>query len=95
MASPAVVSSEAGFMTSERSLGTPRAARLPGSSSGRPAAPPSESLGGLSDGEGEGFADDQVPVRARPTDPSNIPRVEDRIGLIIQQSFEDFIEGYV
>ncbi|KAK4240385.1 MCM2/3/5 family-domain-containing protein [Achaetomium macrosporum] len=95
MASPAVVSSDAGFMTSDRSLGTPRAARLPGSSSGRPAAPPSESLGALSDGEAEGFADDQVPVRARPTDPSNIPRVEDKIGLIIQQSFEDFIEGYV
>ena len=75
---------------------TPRAARrLPGSSSGRPAAPPSESIGALSDGEGDGFADDQVPVRARPTDLANIPRVEDKIGLIIQDSFEHFIEGCV
>jgi DNA replication licensing factor MCM6 len=32
-------------------------------------------------------------VRARPTDPANIPRVEDKIGLIIQESFEHFIEG--
>ncbi|KAJ4294748.1 MCM DNA helicase complex subunit mcm6 [Collariella sp. IMI 366227] len=52
-------------------------------------------MAGLSDGEGEGFADDQVPVRARPTDPANIPRVEDKIGLIIQESFESFIEGYI
>jgi DNA replication licensing factor MCM6 len=49
----------------------------------------------MSDGEGEGFADDQVPVRARPTDPANIPRVEDKIGLIIQETFEAFIEGCV
>jgi DNA replication licensing factor MCM6 len=81
-------------MTSDGPSRTPRAGgRLPGSSSGRPAAPPSESVGALSDGEGEGFADDQVPVRARPTDPANIPRVEDKIGLIIQESFEHFIEG--
>lgn len=96
MATPAVASSDAGFMTSDGpGSRTPRAGRLPGSSSGRPAAPPSESIGALSDGEGEGFADDQVPVRARPTDPTNIPRVEDKIGLIIQESFEAFIEGSV
>ncbi|KAH6619139.1 MCM2/3/5 family-domain-containing protein [Chaetomium sp. MPI-SDFR-AT-0129] len=88
--------SDAGFMTSDGpGSRTPRAGRLPGRG---PAVPPSESLGALSDGEGEGgegFADDQVPVRARPTDPANIPRVEDKIGLIIQESFESFIEGYV
>ncbi|KAK4031748.1 MCM2/3/5 family-domain-containing protein [Parachaetomium inaequale] len=96
MATPTAASSDAGFMTSDGpGSRTPRAGRLPGSSSGRPAAPPSESLGALSDGEGEGFADDQVPVRARPTDPANIPRVEDKIGLIIQESFEAFIEGYI
>ncbi|KAL2190514.1 MCM-domain-containing protein [Thermothelomyces heterothallicus CBS 203.75] len=95
MATPAVSSSDAGFMASDGpGSRTPRAGRLPGSSSGRPAVPPSESLA-LSDGEAEGFADDQVPVRARPTDPANIPRVEDKIGLIIQESFENFIEGYV
>ncbi|KAL2145659.1 hypothetical protein VTI28DRAFT_6534 [Corynascus sepedonium] len=96
MATSAVASSDAGFMTSDGpGSRTPRAGRLPGSSSGRPAVPPSESLGALSDGEAEGFADDQVPVRARPTDPANIPRVEDKIGLIIQESFEAFIEGYI
>ncbi|KAH6632775.1 MCM2/3/5 family-domain-containing protein [Chaetomium tenue] len=96
MATPTATPSDAGFMTSDGpGSRTPRAGRLPGSSSGRPAAPPSESIGALSDGEGEGFADDQVPVRARPTDPTNIPRVEDKIGLIIQESFEAFIEGYI
>ncbi|KAK4099309.1 MCM-domain-containing protein [Parathielavia hyrcaniae] len=94
MATPAIASSDAGFMTSDALSRTPRAGRLPGSSSARPAAPPSESIGALSDGEGEGLADDQVPVRARPTDPTNIPRVEDKIGLIIQDTFEAFIEGY-
>ncbi|KAL2137227.1 hypothetical protein VTI74DRAFT_6438 [Chaetomium olivicolor] len=95
MATPTGPSSDAGFMTSDGPRGTPRAGRLPGSSSGRPPVPPSDSMAGLSDGEGEGFADDQVPVRARPTDPANIPKVEDKIGLIIQESFESFIEGYV
>lgn len=88
-------SSDAGFMTSDGPARTPRARQIPSSSAGRPRAPPSESLAGLSDGEGEGFADDQVPARARPTDPANIPRVEDKIGLIIQEHFEAFIEGWV
>lgn len=87
-------SSDAGFMTSDGPARTPRA-QLPSSSGARPRAAPSESVGGLSDGDAEGFADDQVPVRARPSDPANIPRVEDKIGLIIQEHFEAFIEGYV
>jgi DNA replication licensing factor MCM6 len=93
MATPMEASSDAGFMTSDGPSRNPRPRQGPNSSSGRPGAPPSESLGGLSDGEGEGFADDQVPVRARPTDPASIPRVEDKIGLIIQEHFEAFIEG--
>ena len=73
---------------------TPRQRSFPPSSStGRPRAPPSESMGAPSDDEGEGFADDQIPHRARPTDPANIPRVEDRVGLAIQEHFENFIEG--
>ena len=61
---------------------------------GRPRAPPSESLGAPSDDDGgEGFADDQVPVRARPTNLADIPKVEDRIGLLIQEHWENFIEG--
>lgn len=90
-------SSEADFMTSDGPAREQRiGGRPPASSSGRPAAPPSESLGALSDGEGgEGFADDEVPVRARPTDAANIPRVEDKVGLIIQDNFERFIEQWV
>ncbi|KAL2258908.1 hypothetical protein VTK26DRAFT_7588 [Humicola hyalothermophila] len=87
-------SSDAGFMTSDGSARTPRQGRLP-SSSARAPVPPSDSLGALSDGEAEGFADDEVPVRARPSDPANIPKVEDKIGLIIQDHFERFIEGFV
>jgi DNA replication licensing factor MCM6 len=92
------VSSDAGLMMSDgfgRTAATPR--RRPGqpsSSTGRPRAPPSESLGAPSDDEGEGFADDQVPVRSRPTDAATIPRVEDKIGLLIQEHFENFLEGY-
>ncbi|KAK3687243.1 MCM2/3/5 family-domain-containing protein [Podospora appendiculata] len=101
MATPTASSSDAGFMMSD-GLGrgggaTPRQRQFqqPGSSAGRPRAPPSESLGAPSDDEGEGFADDQVPVRSRPTDIASIPRVEDKIGLLIQDHFENFIEGYI
>lgn len=97
MATPVAASSDAGFFMSDGPSRTPRARQqqFPGSSSGRPRAPPSESLGAPSDDEGEGFADDQVPVRARPTDPANIPRVEDSIGRMVQEHFEKFIEGFI
>ncbi|KAK0627808.1 MCM2/3/5 family-domain-containing protein [Immersiella caudata] len=95
-----MASSDAGFMMSDgfaMGSATPRhRGGQPSSSAGRPRAPPSESLGAPSDDEGEGFADDQIPgARARPTDVANIPRVEDKIGLLIQEHFENFIEGYV
>ncbi|VBB74062.1 Putative DNA replication licensing factor mcm6 [Podospora comata] len=97
MATPSA-SSDAGFMMSDGLSRTPRASgRQQFPSSGRPL--PSESLGAPSDDEGggggDGFADDQVPVRARPTDPANIPRVEDSIGRMVQDHFENFIEGFV
>ncbi|KAK4159780.1 putative DNA replication licensing factor mcm6 [Cladorrhinum sp. PSN259] len=95
MATPVAASSDAGLFMSDGPSRTPRARQFPGSSSGRPKAPPSESLGAASDDEGEGFADDQVPVRARPTDPANIPRVEDSIGRMVQEHFEKFIEGFI
>ena len=87
-------SSDAGFMMSDglsRAAATPGQRSLPSSSAGRPRAP--ESLGAPSEDEGEGFEDDQIPNRSRPTDVSNIPRVEDKIGLLIQEHFENFIEG--
>lgn len=97
MAAAMAASSDAGFMMSDglgRGAATPRQRQFqPSSSAGRPRGPPSESLGAPSDDEGEGFADDQVPVRSRPTDITNIPRVEDKIGLLIQDHFENFIEG--
>ncbi|KAK4229921.1 putative DNA replication licensing factor mcm6 [Podospora fimiseda] len=93
MATPTATSSDAGLFMSDGPSRTPRARQQ--QSSGRPRAPPSESLGAASDDEGEGFADDQVPVRARPTDPANIPRVEDSIGRMVQEHFEKFIEGFI
>lgn len=90
-------SSDAGYMMSDamsRVGTTPRRPTFPSSSSARPRAPPSESnIGGPSDDEGEGFADDQVPTKARRS-VADIPRVEDRLGLTVQESFEDFIEKY-
>ena len=61
-------------------------------SSARPRGPPSESLAAPSDDEAEGFADDEIPGRIRRGDATNIPRVDDRIGLTVQENFEDFIE---
>jgi DNA replication licensing factor MCM6 len=96
MATPMAASSDGAHLMSD-GLGLHSNAATPrqrGHAAGRPRAPPSESLGAPSDDEGEGFADDQVPVRTRPTDATNIPRVEDKIGLLIQDNFETFIEGY-
>ncbi|EEY22227.1 DNA replication licensing factor mcm6 [Verticillium alfalfae VaMs.102] len=93
-----MASSEAGYPMSDRAT-TPTARRYaPPSSStgGRLRGPPSEMTGAPSDDEGDGFADDQV-VRGskRPQDSANIPKVEDRIGLLIQEQFGDFLEGFV
>jgi DNA replication licensing factor MCM6 len=61
----------------------------------RPRAPLSESLAAPSDDEGEGFADDQIPGRARRNGPQDVPRVEDRIGITVQEHFENFIEEFI
>jgi DNA replication licensing factor MCM6 len=73
------------------SVGTPRPRGNRGSSA-RPRGPPSESVAPLSDDEG--FADDQVPTgtgRPRRKDRA-VPRVEDRIGYMIQENFEEFLD---
>ncbi|TRX96710.1 hypothetical protein FHL15_002376 [Xylaria flabelliformis] len=90
--------SDAGFTMSDApSATTPKARQHQRGSSARPRAPPSESLAAPSDDEGEGFADDQIPdhLRRRRNDPSTIPRVEDRIGITVQEHFENFIEEYI
>ncbi|OHE94048.1 MCM2/3/5 family protein [Colletotrichum orchidophilum] len=92
-------SSDAGLLMSDapsRSAATPKRSFMPSSSvGGRPRAPPSESMGAQSEDEAEGFADDQVPRGSRIPDAANIPRVEDRIGLMVQDHFETFIETFV
>ena len=89
-------SSDAGYMMSDtlsRVGTTARRPAFPSSSGTRPRAPPSESNAGApSDDEGEGFADDQVPNKSRRAGATDIPRVEDKLGLTVQESFEDFIE---
>lgn len=85
-------SSDAGFLMSDRAT-TPRRFNPASSSGARPRAPPSDSQGAPSDDEGEGFADDQVPRSSRIQDTASIPKVEDRIGLMVQEHFEAFIEG--
>jgi len=88
--------SDSGFLMSDTSrVATPRARQGQRGSSARPRGPPSESLGAPSDDEAEGFADDQIPGRRRRGDNSNIPRVEDRIGITVQEHFENFIEEFI
>ncbi|KAK7748925.1 MCM DNA helicase complex subunit mcm6 [Cytospora paraplurivora] len=98
MATPATVSSDAGLPMSDGASRAPRQRRVnPSSSSlgGRPRGPPSESIGAQSDGEdNEGFEDDQIP-KGRPIDTHNIPKVEDKLGVLVQKHFEDFIEGFI
>ncbi|KAF4437741.1 minichromosome maintenance 6 [Fusarium acutatum] len=95
MATP---SSDAGFMMSDapsRAAPTPRRNMgFPSSSSARPRGPPSENMGAPSDDEGDGFADDQVPRSSRIPNSTEISRVEDRIGLLVQEHFESFIENF-
>lgn len=88
-------SSDAGIIMSDAPSRAPRNrqnSRGGTSSSARPRAPPSESLAAPSDDEGEGFADDQIPNRSRRGGPQVVSRVEDRIGLTVQEHFENFIE---
>lgn len=90
-------SSDAGYMMSDApslAAAQKRHPVFPSSSSARPRGPPSENPGAPSD-DGDGFADDQVPRSSRMHDASNIPRVEDRIGLLVQEHFEAFIESFV
>ncbi|KEY66613.1 hypothetical protein S7711_01907 [Stachybotrys chartarum IBT 7711] len=92
------MSSEAGYMMSDalsRPASTPRPGGFPSSSSARPRGPPSENYGAPSEDGGDGFADDQVPRSSRTLDKADIPRVEDRIGLLVQEHFETFIESFV
>ncbi|KAJ4002592.1 MCM DNA helicase complex subunit mcm6 [Fusarium irregulare] len=96
MATP---SSDAGFMMSDAPSRAPATSRrnygFPSSSASRPRGPPSESMGGApSDDEGDQFADDQVPRSSRINNTAEISRVEDKIGLLVQEHFESFIENF-
>jgi DNA replication licensing factor MCM6 len=94
----ATTSSDAGHITSDEPSGaaatTPKQRQFQRGSSARPRGPPSESLAAPSDDEGEGFADDQIPGRRRRGDTAHVPRVEDRVGLTVQEHFEAFIEEF-
>ncbi|KAI0173298.1 MCM-domain-containing protein [Hypoxylon sp. FL1284] len=91
-------SSDAGLLMSDapsRAATTPKQRQFQRGSSARPRGPPSESLAAPSDDEADGFADDQIPGRTRRRDQATIPRVEDRIGVTVQEHFENFIEEYI
>ncbi|PHH78145.1 hypothetical protein CDD80_7319 [Ophiocordyceps camponoti-rufipedis] len=82
MAPSSVIMSDAPSQAARpsRNLGPPSSAQM------------SEGLGALSE---DGFADDQVPDRARTTDTAEVPRVEDKVGLLVKDYFQEFIEGFV
>ncbi|UNI20407.1 DNA helicase [Purpureocillium takamizusanense] len=92
-------SSDAGYMMSDApslaAAAQKRPLGFPSSSSARPRGPPSENLGAASDDEGDGFADDQVPRSSRGAKAATVSRVEDRIGSLVQEHFEAFIESFV
>ncbi|KAK5998119.1 DNA replication licensing factor mcm6 [Cladobotryum mycophilum] len=69
----------------------------PSSSAPRPRGPPSEAMGTPRDdyAEGDVFADDQLPRSSRIPDAANIPKVDDRVGMMVQDHFEAFIENFI
>ncbi|KAM3555452.1 hypothetical protein MY1884_005573 [Beauveria asiatica] len=90
-------SSEAGFMMSDAPSIAPAHRRnlgFPSSSSSRPRGPPSENPGAPSEDGTEGFADDQMPRTARANAQGLVPRVQDRIGVLVQEHFAAFVESF-
>lgn len=87
-------SSDAGFMMSDAPSVAPQRRNLvfPSSSSARPRGPPSENLGAPSEDGTEGFADDQMPGKLRNQGQKFVPRVQDRIGVLVQEHFSAFVE---
>ncbi|OAA70827.1 DNA replication licensing factor mcm6 [Akanthomyces lecanii RCEF 1005] len=90
------MSSEAGFMMSDAPSMAPHRRNLgfPSSSSARPRGPPSENLGAPSEDGTDGFADDQMPGRTRANGQAHVPRVQDRIGVLVQEHFAAFVESF-
>ncbi|KAG6064482.1 hypothetical protein E4U32_000183 [Claviceps aff. humidiphila group G2b] len=89
---------DTGFQMSDASSSVPQGRQIKfpsSSSSARPRGPPSENLGVASDDEGDAFADDHVPRSSRHVNTASIPRVEDRVGLLVQEHFQSFIESFV
>ncbi|OLN81238.1 DNA replication licensing factor mcm6 [Colletotrichum chlorophyti] len=91
-------SSDAGHIMSDApsqaSTPRPRPSMPSSSAGGRPRVPLSESNAAPSDDEGEGFADDQIPRGSRIPDAANIPKVQDAIGVMVRDHFEQFIENF-
>ncbi|XWW95719.1 hypothetical protein V2A60_003686 [Cordyceps javanica] len=89
-------SSDAGFMMSDAPSVAPHRRNMgfPSSSSARPRGPPSENLGAPSEDGTEGFADDQIPRSSRPNNQTHVPRVQDRIGALVQEHFAAFVESF-
>ncbi|ATY65848.1 DNA replication licensing factor mcm6 [Cordyceps militaris] len=92
-----VLSSEAGYMMSDAPsvAANRRNQSLPTSARARPLGPASPGFGAPSDDGTEGFADDQMPRTARSNGQGHIPRVQDRIGVLVQDAFASFVERFV
>jgi DNA replication licensing factor MCM6 len=44
------------------------------------------------DGAVDGFGEDEIPRSSRAVGADGIPKVEDRVGLLVQEHFENFIQ---
>jgi DNA replication licensing factor MCM6 len=63
----------------------------PSSSSARPVGPLSDAISNHEE-QVEGFNDDEIPRSSRMMGTDAVPKVEDRVGLLVQEHFEQFIE---
>ena len=66
-------------------------APAPSSSSARPRGPPSDTLS-MHEEAADGFGEDEVPRSSRAMGGAAAPKVEDKVGLLVQEHFEAFIE---
>ncbi len=66
---------------------------LPSSSAARPVAPLSDNVSAHEE-TAEGFVEDEIPRSSRAQASDAVPKVEDKLGLFVQEHFEAFIEKW-
>jgi DNA replication licensing factor MCM6 len=47
----------------------------------------------MHDEAADGFGEDEIPRSSRAMGADSVPKVEDKVGLLVQEHFENFIEA--